>query len=360
MLKVLISGGGTGGHIFPALAIAKYIKEEWPDALILFVGAEGGMENTLVPKNGFPIKPLWISGLYRQKTLKNLFRNALLPFKLLYSNYQANKIIREFKPDLVIGVGGYASYPILKASLNHKILTLIHEQNAFPGLANKMLAEKVNKVLLGNEDAATRFKSNNCMFVGNPVRPELLKGNRDKGVEQYKLDPNKKTILITGGSLGAKNLNNAVLTHYQELISRYNLIWQCGKIYFDDLKTKVDSKHLFPFLDNMADTYAVADLVICRAGAMTISELIHLNKPAVLIPSPNVADDHQTFNAKSLSDKNAAILLKDSEAQAKLLEVIENSFQEKNYLALQEAITNYLKPKTKEEILGFIKENLKK
>lgn len=319
--RVIISGGGTGGHIFPAVSIAQEIQRREPSAEILFVGAKGGMEERVVPKYGYTIESVWISGIHRQMTLKNIVRNLSFPLKLLVSLIQSRAIVNRFKPDFVVGVGGFASGPLGRAAAGKGIPLFICEQNAYPGLVNKWLAGKATKILLGNADASKYFPTEKSIVTGNPIRT-FATMTREEGCEKMGLDPSKPVILSLGGSLGALRLNNAWQKGYQQVLDAdIQLVWQSGKRYFPSLLPQVgehEGLQLTAFIDDMAAAYAAADIVVSRAGGSTISELIALSKPSILVPSPNVAEDHQTKNALSLSDKAAAILVKDVDAEATL------------------------------------------
>ena len=323
-LKVIISGGGTGGHIYPAIAIANALKEMVPSVDILFVGAQGRMEMEKVPEAGYKIKGLWISGFQRSLSLKNL----LFPFKLLYSMYAAKKILLDFKPDIVVGVGGYASGPTLKAAQQNDIPTLIQEQNSYAGLTNKLLSEKVSSVCVAYEGMDKYFSAEKIIFTGNPVRKDILdlRGKREEAAKFFKLDPNKKTILVIGGSLGARTINESLDEGFDKIIYKnIQLIWQTGKTYYPIAK-KTDFRHqtnlvrIYDFIKRMDLAYSIADVVISRAGALSISELCLVQKPIVLVPSPNVAEDHQTKNAQALVEKNAAIAIRDHEARERLVD----------------------------------------
>ncbi len=320
--RVIISGGGTGGHIFPAVAIAQEIRRRESSADILFVGAKGGMELNVVPKYGFPMEAVWISGIHRQLTLNNLLRNLSFPLKLLVSLIQSRGILRRFRPDFVVGVGGFASGPLGRAAAGKNIPLFICEQNAYPGLVNKWLAGKAKKILLGNGDAAKYFPQDKIVVTGNPIRSFDMM-SREAACEKMGLDASKPIILSLGGSLGALRLNNAWQHgHQQVLDAGMQLVWQTGKRYFDRLDAEVEAKdglHMMAFIDDMAAAYAAADMIVSRAGGSTISELIALSKPSILVPSPNVAEDHQTKNALSLSQKGAAILIKDKNAESDLV-----------------------------------------
>lgn len=355
--KVIITGGGTGGHVFPAIAIANLLKKHFPSIEILFVTANG-MEVPIIQKYNYPYKNIWISGFYRQFNLKNLFRNLTLPIKLIVSTYQARAILNEFKPQVVIGVGGYAAYPTLKQAIQKKIPTVIQEQNAYPGMTNRMLAPQVNLVLLGNELAADKLECKRKVYAGNPIRKNIIEGDKQKFCQNFHLLNNKSTILILGGSLGARTLNEAALNHYQYLLSKgFQIIWQCGKMYYDELKNKIKLQKglvLLPFIEDMAGAYACADLVISRAGAMSVSEIMYLRKPSILVPSPNVADDHQTYNARSLSDFGAAIVIPDELLTSKMIEQIHFLFYENGLQQIQNQLNLLELPDTEKIILSEI------
>jgi len=321
--RVIISGGGTGGHIFPAIAIADEIKRRNPDVDILFVGANGKMEMEKVPAAGYKIEGLSIAGFQRKIT----FSNFLLPYKILNSLLRARTIIKKFNPQAVVGVGGYASGPTLKAATYLKIPTLVQEQNSFPGKTNKLLAKDVSVLCTAYEGLEKYFPQEKIKLTGNPVRSEMvqIEGKREEAFQYYNLDSNKKTILVIGGSLGARTLNQSMLNHYDLLIQDgFQVLWQSGKLYFNTLREQLEGKEnsaikLVQFIDRMDLAYALADIIISRAGAISVSELCLVKKPVILVPSPNVAEDHQTKNAMALVNKNAALLIKDIEAVEKLI-----------------------------------------
>lgn len=323
MQKVIISGGGTGGHIFPALAIANELKARYPQIDILFVGAEGKMEMERVPAAGYRIIGLPIVGLQRKLT----FSNFLLPFKLLKSLSKAKTVLKDFKPQVVIGVGGYASGPTLKMAQRLGIPTLIQEQNSYPGKTNRLLAKNVAAVCTAYEGLESVFPADKIRLTGNPVRSELkaLALSREDAFACFpQLDPSKKTILVIGGSLGARTLNESVLFAADQLEAHnVQILWQCGKYYFEAMKTEAAGKQgvvLLDFIARMDAAYTVADVIVSRAGALSISELCLVGKPTLLVPSPNVSEDHQTKNAMALVNKNAAVLVKDSEAREKVMQ----------------------------------------
>ncbi len=328
MRKVIISGGGTGGHIFPALSIAGALKRLDPEIEILFVGAEGKMEMQKVPEAGFPIIGLPVMGLKRRLTLGNI--RVLL--NLMKSLKKARKIIREFQPDAVVGVGGYASGPIGRVAARAGIPLILQEQNSYAGITNRLLAPKAACICVAYDGMERFFDKEKLVFTGNPVRKELLEmeGKREAGMELYGLDLEKRTILVTGGSLGAGSLNGAVRKNLELIASWKNiqLLWQCGGSYYDSLQKEIGENlpahiRLTPFLNRMDLAYACADVVVARAGAGTISELCLLEKAAVLVPSPNVAEDHQTKNALALVKKGAALMVRDAEVSEKLAEILQ-------------------------------------
>jgi len=311
--KFILSGGGTGGHIYPAIAIANELKSRFPDAKFLFVGAQDKMEMQKVPQAGYPIKGLWIAGLQRRLT----FDNALFPIKLLSSLLKSRQIIKQFQPDVVIGTGGFASGPLLQMANSAGIPTVIQEQNSFPGITNKLLSKKANAICVAYENLERFFPKDKMVLTGNPVRQDLMtiEGKRAEGVAHFNLDPNKKTILVLGGSLGARRVNQLIEKELEFFETQnVQLLWQCGKLYFEEYQ-KYQSKdvQVMAFIERMDLVYAAADIVISRAGASSVSELCIVGKPVVFIPSPNVAEDHQTKNAKSIADKNGAILIRESE-----------------------------------------------
>jgi len=320
-MKFIISGGGTGGHIYPAIAIAEAIKKQMPEAEFLFIGAKGKMEMEKVPKAGYKIEGLWISGFQR----KELWKNVSLPFKILFSMIKVWGLISKFKPDAVIGVGGYASGVALKVAGWRKIPTLIHEQNSFAGKTNQLLAKSARKICVAYDSMERFFPKDKLILTGNPVRQDILDISTKKaeGLKHYGLNADKKVILVTGGSLGAKTINESIGNSLADLNNaNVQIIWQVGKFYFETfspMAAAMPSVKVLGFIDRMDLAYAAADLVIARAGALTISELCASGKAAILIPSPNVAEDHQTSNAMSLVKKDAAILVKDSEASATLV-----------------------------------------
>ena len=324
-LRIIISGGGTGGHIFPAVSIANAIKTLQPDSEILFVGAEGRMEMQRVPAAGYPIKGLPVAGFDR----KNLFKNIPVLIKLFKSQRLAKKIVKDFKPHAAVGVGGYASGPTLKVAGSMGIPTLLQEQNSYAGVTNKLLAKQAKKICVAYEGMERFFSKEKIILTGNPVRQGLTNStiSREEAVQSFGLDPKKQTILILGGSLGARTINQCLMSNLQKIKdSGVQFIWQTGKIYIDEVQNTVAKFGELPmlyvtdFISDMAKAYTAADLVISRAGAGSISEFCLLKKPIILVPSPNVAEDHQTQNALALVNKNAALYVKDADANDKLLD----------------------------------------
>lgn len=325
-MKVIISGGGTGGHIFPAISIANAIKELQPEAEILFVGADGRMEMQRVPQAGYRIKGLPIMGFDR----KNLLKNVSVLYHLWKSQRMASKIISDFKPDVAVGVGGYASGPTLNMAAKRGIPCLIQEQNSYAGVTNKLLANKAEKICVAYEGMERFFPKEKIMLTGNPVRQNVLnvETSREEALAQLGLDPKKKTVLMVGGSLGAKTINDCVLGSLQ-LIEQHNdsvqFIWQTGKYYSQQIKEELEKKQkpdnlvVTEFINDMGAAYRAADLVVSRAGAGSISEFCLIGKPVLLVPSPNVAEDHQTKNAQALESKGAAIMMRDDLAKTQMV-----------------------------------------
>ena len=319
----MISGGGTGGHIFPAISIAQALKEMLQSVDILFVGAKGKMEMEKVPKAGFKIEGLWISGIQRKLSGQNF----LFPAKLVSSLLGASKLIKKFNPDVVVGVGGYASGPLLYVATKKGIPTLIQEQNSYAGLTNKLLAKSVNKICVAHEGMEKYFPKEKLVVTGNPVR-KTIKLNPNRKEEAYKyfeLSAEKPTLLVVGGSLGARSVNEFILAGLEKLSEHdIQLIWQCGGFYYEEMKQRSAGKGgvvvLKDFIFQMDFAYGIADVVISRAGALSIAELMLTGKPSILVPSPNVAEDHQTINALALVENEAAEMVKDSEAMDKLIE----------------------------------------
>jgi UDP-N-acetylglucosamine--N-acetylmuramyl-(pentapeptide) pyrophosphoryl-undecaprenol N-acetylglucosamine transferase len=332
--KYIISGGGTGGHIFPAIAIANALKRVDPKAEILFVGASGRMEMEKVPAAGYKIIGLDIQGIQRGSIVKNL----MFPFKVFNSLRKASRIIRDFKPDAAIGVGGYASGPLLFAASLSGIPTLIQEQNSYAGVTNKLLAKRAKKICVAFDGMEKFFPANKIIKTGNPIRKESvdIAGKRLSAMELLRLSPDKKTILVTGGSLGARTLNNSILAGLDKIIGAdVQVIWQTGKVYYKGIIEKLGEDYhpnvrIMEFLNRMDLAYAAADVIISRAGAGTIAELCVVKKPVILVPSPNVAEDHQTKNALALVQENAALMVADRDAEAKLVDTALNLLNDKD------------------------------
>ncbi len=327
--RIIISGGGTGGHIFPALSIAGALREIVPEAEILFVGAEGRMEMERVPQAGYEIKGLPVAGLQRKLSLANF----ALPFKIVRSLAMAKKIIREFKPDVAVGVGGYASAPLLWSASGMRIPCLIQEQNSYAGLTNRILSKKVEKICVAYSGMEKFFPSEKIILTGNPIRKEIkpsTAAEREEGYDFYGLNPDKKTIFVVGGSLGSATLNKAIKRWVAEKGANadYQVIWQNGKYYSSDIAEYMKERELphvkhFDFIRRMDLAYAVADVVISRAGAGTISELCVAGKATIFVPSPNVTEDHQTHNAMALVEKEAALMVRDDMAEEELMDTAE-------------------------------------
>ena len=315
--KIILSGGGTGGHIYPAIAIANELKSRFPDAEILFVGAKDRMEMEKVPQAGYKIKGLWISGIQRKLTGKNLS----FPFKVVSSLLRARKIIKAFNPDVVIGTGGFASGPLLKMANMNNIPTLIQEQNSYPGITNKLLAKKANKICVAYDGLERFFPKDKIIKTGNPVRRGLLDIDA-KAVEAknfFNLKHGKYTLLVIGGSLGSRRINELIEKELDFFDTQnVQIIWQCGKLYFQQYKiyNNTQNVQVYEFLNNMDFAYAAADVIVSRAGASSVSELCIVGKPVIFIPSPNVAEDHQTKNAMAIVDKKAAMVIKEEDLDA--------------------------------------------
>lgn len=365
-LKVIISGGGTGGHIFPAISIANAIRERYPDSDILFVGAENKMEMEKVPAAGYQIKGLPVVGFDR----KNLLKNIPIVAKLVKSMYLARKIIKDFKPDLAIGVGGYASGPILKAASQQDIPTLLQEQNSYAGVTNKLLAKKASKICVAYEGMESFFESHKIILTGNPVRQDLVISyeKKQEAYSYFGLDPQKKTIVVLGGSGGAKTINESIIASLNEIINnkQVQLLWQSGKYYYSFSKKNLEKYPHAPiklteFITRMDLAYSVADLIISRAGAGSISEFSLLGKPVILVPSPNVAEDHQTKNALALTKNKAAILIEDKNAVNELISSALTIVEDK--ILLQELSENILKmalPDSANKIVNEIENIIRK
>lgn len=355
-LKFIVSGGGTGGHIYPAIAIANELKSRFPDAEFLFVGAKDKMEMQKVPQAGYKIEGLWIAGLQRKLTVQNM----MFPFKLISSLWKSRQIINKFKPDVVIGTGGFASGPLLQVANSRNIPTVVQEQNSYPGITNKLLSKKANKICVAYENLERFFPKEKIVLTGNPVREDLLNidAKRNEAITHFNLDANKKTLLVLGGSLGARRINQLIEKEIYNIVSKdIQVIWQCGKFYINEYKHFSDGKNVqvLDFIDRMDLVYAAADFVISRAGASSVSELCLVGKPTIFIPSPNVAEDHQTKNAKAIVDKNGAILLKENELDEKFETVFSDLItNEKLQKELSENIKKLGKPNATKDIVEEI------
>lgn len=331
-MKVVISGGGTGGHVFPAIAIADAIRRQLPSAEVLFVGAKGKLEMEKVPAAGYRIIGLDIAGMQRRLTLKNL----LLPVKVLRSLIQARTIVSDFRPDVAVGVGGYASGPLLKVCSWMGVPYVLQEQNSYAGVTNKILGKKAKKVFVAYEGMERFFDKSKIQWTGNPIRSQIAESNMTTEEARAKMgvDTNKKTTLVFGGSLGARTLNDAIAANKEwiEVNQDIQFIWQVGKLYYDEFirssVAELPNVKVLPFIEDMATAYKACDVVVCRAGALTISELALVGKPAILVPSPNVAEDHQTHNAMSLVKQGAALMVKDVDARSQLTRVLDQLFKD--------------------------------
>jgi len=355
MKRFIISGGGTGGHIFPAIAIADELKRRLPDAEILFVGAKDRMEMQKVPQAGYPIEGLWISGLQRKLSWQNL----LFPLKFISSLLKSRSIIKRFKPDAVIGTGGFASGAVVKVAGQMGIPTFIQEQNSYAGITNKMLAKNAHKICVAYDAMEQFFPKEKIVKTGNPIRDGLLNIGeyRSEGLSYFHLDSQRKTLLVLGGSLGARRINQLIeqqLPLFEQL--GVQVLWQCGKLYYEEYK-KYNSEqvHVLAFIDRMELAYAAADVIISRAGASSVSELCVVGKPVIFIPSPNVAEDHQTKNARAIADKQAAILLRESELNELFADTFSTLIADE---AQQEALSVHIKalaqPNATKDIVNLI------
>ena len=358
--KFIISGGGTGGHIYPAIAIANELRSQYPNAEFLFVGAKDRMEMEKVPKAGYKILGLWISGLQRKLSLKNI----LFPFKLMSSLHRSYKIIRTFKPDVAIGTGGYASAPLLRAASNKGIPCLIQEQNSHAGITNKWLSKKVQCICVAYEGMNRFFPSKKIIVTGNPVRQDLLDidSKKSEAIAYFNLNPNKKTVLILGGSLGAKRINELIDSSISYFLTfELQVIWQSGNYYVEKYQNKGNENvQVHAFINRMDLAYAAADFIISRAGALSASELCLVGKPVIFIPSPNVTEDHQTKNALAISDQNAALLLRESELDEKFETEFSKLFNsEEKQRTLSENIIKLGKPNATKDIVAEIKKLIK-
>ena len=358
--RLIVSGGGTGGHIFPAIAIADAFKRRHPDAEILFVGAKGKMEMERVPKAGYPIEGLWISGFKRELSLDNLS----FPLKLISSLCKARCILKRFKPDAVVGVGGFASGPIMRKATALGIPVVIQEQNSFPGVTNKIVAPKAAKICVAYGNMDRWFPKDKIVVTGNPLRNNVIatNGKREEGAKFFGLDPQKPIILLVGGSQGALGINKGIsaqLNKFKDV--DYQLIWQTGKLYIEQAEKEIEALGIAArvkptvFIDRMDLAYACADVVISRAGAISISELSLVEKAVVFVPLPTAAEDHQTKNAQSLADEDAAIVVKNSETEEKLIPIVFDLIKDNEKICkMQKNIAKFAKPNAAEDIVDEI------
>lgn len=355
-LKFILSGGGTGGHIYPAIAIANELKSRFPDCEILFVGAKDKMEMQKVPQAGYPIKGLWIAGIQRRLT----FDNALFPIKLADSLWKSRSIINSFKPNVVIGTGGFASGPLLRVAGSAGIPTVIQEQNSFPGITNKWLSKKANKICVAYENLEKFFPKEKIVMTGNPVRQDLIdiKNKKEEAIKHFNLDPNKKVLLVLGGSLGSRRINQLIAKELVNFTSQnVQVIWQCGKFYFDEYNrfNENENVQVVSFIDRMDLVYAAADVVISRAGASSVSELCIVGKPVIFIPSPNVAEDHQTKNAQAIVDKSGALIVKEVELDTQFASIFSNLLKDEDLQkSLSENIEKLAKVNATKDIVDEI------
>ena len=360
-INILISGGGTGGHIYPAIAIANELKLRYPEANFLFVGAKNKMEMEKVPQAGYAIKGLWISGIQRKLTIDNVS----FPFKMLNSLRNASKIIKNFKPDIAIGTGGFASGPTLIMANRKGIPTLIQEQNSYPGITNKLLGKNAAKICVAYDHLERFFPLDKIVKTGNPVRQDLLSihSKTEEGNTFFKVDKNKKTILVLGGSLGARKINQLVESNLDFFKNQQvQVIWQCGKLYYEEYKKYNTSEDIqvHQFLNRMDFAYAASDIIISRAGASSVSELCIVGKPVIFIPSPNVAEDHQTKNAKAIADQHGAILVRENELETFPI-IFETLIKDKGKQEhLSENINELALPGATTDIVNEIEQLLKK
>ena len=360
--KIIISGGGTGGHIYPAIAIAKKILEISKDSEILFVGAKGRMEMEKVPEEGFEIVGLNVVGIQRSMSINAILKNLKFPFLLLKSFNHARKIIKDFQPNIVVGVGGYASGPTLRMAQSLKIPTLIQEQNSYAGLTNKWLSKKTKKICVAYENMNQFFETNKLVLTGNPVRKDIenLDAKLLDAKTYFKVSKNEKVILVLGGSLGAKSINEGILNSIDTIKDQpIKLLWQVGKRYFDSIENQLNQINIpnvkaLAFIKRMDLAYSLADLVVSRAGALSISELTLAGKPSILVPSPNVSEDHQTKNAMSLVNKSAAILIEDKDTDSLLRTALDLLKQENQLNTISKNAKKMGKPNASEDIVNEI------
>lgn len=363
--RFLLAAGGTGGHVYPAIAIAEALKDASPDSEFLFVGTKDRMEWETVPRYGFQIKSIWISGFHRSITIKNL----LFPIKLFVSLIQSLLIIRSYKPDVVISCGGFASGPIGWVAAKSGIPLILQEQNSYPGVTTKLLAKYASIIFTAFEHAAEYLPADKIILSGNPVRGDFGNPDLQEALDTFDFTSDRSTLLVLGGSGGARAINQAMTTHIDKLHDEMGLqiIWQCGKNYVDELLNRVDTSHypnlrLQAYIHDMSSAYRVADLVVTRSGAGTCSELMNLGQPAILIPSPNVAGDHQRKNAESIESFHAAVLINESQLETELADIVsETILNEEKLLNMQKAMLKLAKPNAaktiSKEILALVNRN---
>lgn len=355
-MRVIISGGGTGGHIFPAISIANALKEADPSVEILFVGAQGKMEMEKVPAAGYKIVGLPVAGFHRKINLRNIGRNLLFPFRLVSSLIKASSVVKEFKPDVAVGVGGYASGPVLQRAAKNGVPCLVQEQNSYPGVTNKILAQDAKKICVAYPNMERFFPQEKIIMTGNPVRQSLLAPvDREEALKAFGLETDKPVILVIGGSLGARSINQGILASLNDLPDNVQLLWQTGKIYFDDIKAALDKNprnnvKASDFIKRMDLAFGIADIVISRAGASSISELALLGKSSILVPSPNVSEDHQTKNAMALVNENAALMVKDADTQTLIKESLKALADKEGLAKLGENVKKFARPNAAADI----------
>jgi UDP-N-acetylglucosamine--N-acetylmuramyl-(pentapeptide) pyrophosphoryl-undecaprenol N-acetylglucosamine transferase len=359
--RIIIAGGGTGGHIFPAVAIANALRREDPSLSVLFVGAKGKMEMEKVPQAGYEIRGLDIAGFNRSSLIKNF----TLPFKIMKSFVQVSEIIKSFRPDAVVGVGGYSTYPVLRYAQSRRIPTFIHESNSFAGKSNILLGKKATKIFVSGDGMEKFFPKDRIVVTGNPIRQSIadLRISREEGIRFFKLDPSRKTVFVTGGSLGGKNINEAIAASIEEFsINDLQLIWQAGRSFADTAKQVSDGRRnvwTSDFIAQMEYAFAAADIVVSRSGAMAVSELCVVNKPVIFVPFPFAAEDHQTVNARRLVDKGAALMVTDEEVRSRLMPmIVELSNDENRRQELKENISRLAVRNADETIAREIINNL--
>ncbi|MDI1257187.1 MAG: undecaprenyldiphospho-muramoylpentapeptide beta-N-acetylglucosaminyltransferase [Flavobacterium sp.] len=355
-LKFILSGGGTGGHIYPAIAIADELKSRFPDCEILFVGAKDKMEMQKVPQAGYKIEGLWIAGLQRKITLQN----AMFPLKLISSLARSRQILGNFRPDVAIGTGGFASGPLLQVANNLNIPTVIQEQNSYPGITNKLLSKKAKAICVAYKNLERFFPKDKIIFTGNPVREDLIDihGLKNEAREYFKLSDNKKVLLVLGGSLGSRRINQLIAKELVNFAAQnVQVIWQCGKFYYEEYKHFSDNENVqvLSFIDRMDLVYAAADFVISRSGASSVSELCIVGKPVIFIPSPNVAEDHQTKNAQAIVDHKGALMMKEVELDTQFTNMFNNLLADENLQSeLSKNIKDLAKVNATKEIVDEI------